>query len=54
MKTANSGFKEGVIPTSDLLAAQTAWVSAHSEVIDAEINARLTQVYLKKSLGTLE
>lgn len=54
MKTANAGFKEGVIPTSDLLAAQTAWVSAHSEVIDAEINARLTQVYLKKSLGTLE
>lgn len=54
MKTANIGFKEGVIPTSDLLAAQTAWVSAHSEVIDAEINARLAQVYLKKSLGTLE
>ena len=54
MKTANAGFKEGVIPTSDLLAAQTDWVSAHSEVIDAEINARLTQVYLKKSLGTLE
>lgn len=54
MKTANAGFKEGVIPTSDLLAAQTAWMSAHSEVIDAEINARLTQVYLKKSLGTLE
>lgn len=54
MKTANVGFKAGMIPTSDLLAAQTAWVSAHSEVIDAEINARLTQVYLKKSLGTLE
>lgn len=54
MKTADIGFKAGVIPTSDLLAAQTAWVSAHNERIDAEINSRLTQIYLRKSLGTLE
>lgn len=54
MKTAQVGFKAGVIPTSDLLAAQTAWVSAHSEKIDAEIDVRLTQIYLRKSLGTLE
>lgn len=54
MKTAQVGFKAGVIPTSDLLAAQTAWVSAHNELIDAEINMRLANIYLKKSLGTLQ
>ncbi len=53
MRTADIGFKAGVIPASDLLAAQTAWVSAHSEAIDAQINSRLAQLYLKKSLGTL-
>lgn len=53
MRTADIGFKAGVIPASDLLAAQTAWISAHSEAIDAQINSRLAQLYLKKSLGTL-
>lgn len=54
LRTAETGFKAGVIPTSDLLAAQTAWLSAHSDVIDAEIDTRLAQLYLQKSLGTLK
>lgn len=54
LRTASVGFKAGVIPTSDMLEAQTAWVSAHSEMVDAAIDVRLTQVYLQKSLGTLE
>lgn len=54
LKTAQVGFKAGVIPTSDLLAAQTAWLSAHSDVIDSEIDVRITQVNLKKALGLLE
>lgn len=54
LKTAEVGFKAGVIPTSDLLQAQTAWLSAHSDVIDAEIDVRMTQIYLQKSLGILE
>ena len=48
------GFKEGVIATSNVLEAQTAWLSAHSEKIDAQIDVKLTEIYLKKSLGTLK
>ncbi len=54
LRTASVGFKAGVIPTSDMLEAQTAWVSAQLEMVDAAIDVRLTQVYLQKSLGTLE
>ena len=45
---------EGVIATSNVLEAQTAWLSAQSEKIDAQIDVKLTEIYLKKSLGTLK
>lgn len=51
---ANLGFKEGVIATSNVLEAQTAWLAAQSEKIDAQIDVQLTEIYLKKSLGTLK
>ncbi len=54
LRYANLGFKEGVIATSNLLEAQTAWLSAHSDKIDAQIDVKLTEIYLKKSLGTLK
>lgn len=54
LRTANVGFRAGVIPTSDMLEAQTAWVSAQSEKVDAAIDMQLTRIYLQKSLGTLE
>jgi outer membrane protein TolC len=53
LRHANTGFEEGVIPALNLMEAQTAWVSAHSEVIDAQIEVRLSQVYLTKALGKL-
>ncbi len=53
LRYANLGFREGVIPTSNVLEAQTAWLSAHSEKIDAQIDVKLTEIYLKKSLGQL-
>ena len=31
LRYATLGFKEGVIATSNVLEAQTAWLSAHSE-----------------------
>jgi hypothetical protein len=34
-----------------LLGAQTAWVSAQSDKIDAGINARMTELYLRKTVG---
>ena len=54
LRYATLGFKEGVIATSNVLEAQTAWLSAHSEKIGAQIDVKLTEIYLKKSLGTLK
>lgn len=51
LRIARIGFSEGMIPTSDLLAAQTAWVSAQSDKIDAQIDIRLTQAAYSKVLG---
>ena len=44
---------EGVIPALNLMEAQTAWVSARSSLIDAQIEVKLTEVYLSKALGKL-
>lgn len=54
LRCATLGFKEGVIPTSNVLEAQTAWLQAKSQKIDSEINVKLTQVYLRKALGVLQ
>lgn len=51
LRYANVGFEEGVIPASDVLSAQTAWLSAHSEMIDSQIDVKLCNVYLNKALG---
>lgn len=54
LRCANVGFKEGVIPTTDVMAAQTAWLQAQSQKIDAEIDVKLSEVNLKKALGVLQ
>lgn len=51
LRSANLGFEEGVIPALNLMAAQTTWFSARSTLIDAQIDMKLTQVYLNKALG---
>lgn len=51
LRSANLGFEEGVIPALNLMAAQTVWFSARSTLIDAQIDMKLTQVYLNKALG---
>lgn len=50
---ANTGFEEGVIPISQVMEAQTAWLRANSELIDAQIDAKLARVYLKKATGNI-
>ena len=54
LRTANIGFKEGVITPTTVMEAQTAWLQAQSQKIDAEIDVKLSQVDLQKSLGVLE
>ena len=53
LRTANLGFSEGVISPTVVMEAQTAWLQAQSQKIDAEIDVKLTQVDLQKALGTL-
>lgn len=54
LRCANLGFKEGVMQTTEVMAAQTAWLQAQSQKIDAEIDVCLSQTNLKKALGTLQ
>lgn len=54
LRCAQVGFREGVIPSTDVMAAQTAWQKAHSDKIDAEVDLRVSEVNLEKALGILE
>lgn len=53
LRMANLGMAEGVIPVSNVLQAQTAWLSAHSTLVEAGIDVRLADLYLMRALGTL-
>ena len=53
LRTANLGFQEGVIAPTVVLEAQTAWLQAQSQKIDAQIDVLLSLVDLRKAQGTL-
>ena len=53
LRQANLGFREGVMTVNNVMEAQTAWLKANSENIDAMIDVHLCDVYLSKALGTL-
>lgn len=53
LRYATLGFEEGVIAASNVLEAHTAWLSAQSEKIDAQIDMKLADIYLKKAEGRL-
>lgn len=53
LRYATLGFEEGVIAASNVLEAHTAWLSAQSEKIDAQIDVKLTEIYLRKATGEL-
>lgn len=51
LRLADESFKAGLCSSSDLMAAQTAWIQAHSEVLDAEIEIEMDALYLRQALG---
>ena len=53
LRCADLGFRDGVMTVDNVMEAQTAWLKAHSENIDAAIDVYLCDVYLSKVLGTL-
>lgn len=54
LRTATIGFQEGVITPATVMEAQTAWLQAQSQKIDAEIDVKLSQIEMQKALGTLK
>ncbi|MDR3060914.1 MAG: TolC family protein, partial [Dysgonamonadaceae bacterium] len=51
LRYATLGFEEGVIPVSNVMEAHTAWLQAKSELIDSQIEYKLSIVYLNKAIG---
>ena len=45
---------EGMLTVDNVMEAQTAWLKANSENVDAEIDVNLCRVYLSKVLGTMD
>ncbi len=53
LRYATLGMKEGVIPVSNVIEAQTAWLAAKTNLLSADIDLRLEYVYLRKATGTI-
>jgi len=53
LSLAEESFKSGLISSSDLMAAQTAWLSASSELLDAGIEVQMDYLYLQQAMGRI-
>lgn len=53
LRIANLAFHEGVATSDEVMTAQTAWLKANSEKIDAQIDVQLCDVYLSKVTGSM-
>lgn len=51
LRLADESFKAGMCSSSDLMMAQTAWLQAQTELVDANIEIEMGKVYLKQALG---
>lgn len=52
LKSAEYGFKEGLFTVSTVMEAQTAWLKAKTQKIDAQIDVKLALTELSHALGT--
>ena len=53
LRSATVGFEAGVIDSDTVLAAQTAWLQAHSEKIDAGVELQMAAANLLKAQGEM-
>ena len=53
LRMAKRGFEEGGITPTTVMEAQTAWLKARTQKIDAEIELQLSHTDLLKSMGAL-
>ncbi len=54
LRMAKRGFEEGVVTPTTVMEAQSAWLMAQTQKIDAEIELQLSHTDLLKSLGILQ
>ena len=53
LRVATAGWNEGMIASNVVLQAQTAWLQAHSEYIEAGVELQMCSVNLAKAEGRL-
>ena len=53
LRMAQESFEAGMITASELMQAQTAWLAAASDLVDAEAEAKTTETQLRKYLRKL-
>ncbi len=53
LRVATAGWNEGMIASNVVLQAQTAWLQAHSEVIETGVELQMCSVNLAKAEGRL-
>lgn len=54
LRKASLGYEAGVVPTQTVLGAHTAWLSAHSDYIDAGIELQMAAASLNKAEGNIK
>ncbi|MBO5193767.1 MAG: TolC family protein [Bacteroidales bacterium] len=54
LRTATIGFEEGVVDANTAMAAQTAWLKAHSEYIESGIALQMASVNLQRAQGDIK
>ena len=50
---AQESYDAGMITSSELMQAQTAWLAAATDLVDAEAEAKTTETQLRKFLRKL-
>ena len=53
LRMAQESYDAGMITASELMQAQTAWLAAATDLVDAEVEAKTTETQLRKYLGKL-
>ena len=53
LRMAQISFEAGLITASELMQAQTQWLAASTDVVDAQVEAKTTETQLRKFLGLL-
>ena len=54
LRMAQESYDAGMITSSELMQAQTAWLAAATDLIDAQAEAKTTETQLRKYFGSLK